>query len=43
MTNGERKLLTRGMAAGAIIGVALGLIIALFIAMRPELFAALVR
>jgi hypothetical protein len=43
MTNGEQKVLWRGVAAGAITGVTLGLIIALFIAMKPELFAPLVR
>lgn len=36
-------LLTRGVAAGALMGVAIGLIIALFIAAKPELFAALLR
>jgi hypothetical protein len=39
MTNGELK----GLAAGTILGLALGLMIALCIAMKPELFAALVR
>ena len=43
MTNGERKLLAHGVAAGAIMGLAFGLITALFIAMRPEVLAALVR
>jgi hypothetical protein len=33
----------RGIAAGTIMGLAIGGIIALFIAVRPELFAALVR
>jgi len=39
MTNRERKILWRGVAAGTIVGLALGLIIALFIAMKPELLA----
>jgi tetrahydromethanopterin S-methyltransferase subunit F len=43
MTNGEQKMLWRGVAAGTVMGVAIGLIIALFIVMKPELFAALVR
>jgi tetrahydromethanopterin S-methyltransferase subunit F len=43
MTNGEQKLLWRGVAAGTIVGLALGLMIALFIAMKPELFAGLIR
>ena len=43
MTNGERKVLTRGLAAGTILGLAIGLMIALFIAMKPELFAGLIR
>ena len=41
MTNGERKVLVRGVAAGTILGLALGGIIALAIAIRPELLAAL--
>ena len=43
MTNGEQKMLWRGVAAGTIVGLALGLMIALFIAMKPELFAGLIR
>jgi hypothetical protein len=39
MTNGEQKMLARGVAAGTLIGVAIGLMIALAIAMKPELFA----
>lgn len=39
MTNAEQRVLTRGVAAGALMGVAIGLIIALFIVTRPELFA----
>jgi hypothetical protein len=42
MTSSEKKLLWRGVAAGTIMGLALGLIIALFIAIRPELFRALI-
>jgi hypothetical protein len=43
MTNGEQKVLWRGVAAGTIVGLALGLMISLFIAMKPELFAGLIR
>lgn len=43
MTSGEQKMLMRGVAGGTILGLALGLIIALFIAMKPELFAGLIR
>jgi hypothetical protein len=43
MTNGEQKVLWRGVAAGTIVGLALGLSLALFIAMKPELFAELIR
>jgi hypothetical protein len=43
MTDGEKKVLRRGMAAGTIVGLVLGLTIALFIAMKPELFAGLIR
>jgi hypothetical protein len=42
MTNGEQRMLVRGVAAGAMIGLAIGGIIALFIAMKPELFAGLI-
>jgi tetrahydromethanopterin S-methyltransferase subunit F len=41
MTHGEQKLLWRGVAAGTIIGIAIGGMIALVIAMKPELFAGL--
>jgi tetrahydromethanopterin S-methyltransferase subunit F len=41
MTNGEQQVLWRGVAAGTIIGLAIGGIIALVIAMKPELFAGL--
>jgi formate/nitrite transporter FocA (FNT family) len=45
MTNSEQKVLWRGVAAGMLVGLATGLMIALFIviATKPELFAALVR
>jgi hypothetical protein len=43
MTNGEQKVLWRGVAAGTIVGLAIGIMIALFIAMKPELFAGLIR
>jgi len=41
MTNAEQKMLKRGVAAGTLMGLALGGIIALFIALRPDFFAAL--
>ncbi len=37
MTNGEQKVLWRGVAAGTLIGLAIGGLIALFIAMKPAL------
>jgi hypothetical protein len=43
MTNSEQKVLWRGVAAGMLVGLATGLMIALFIAIKPDLFAALVR
>jgi tetrahydromethanopterin S-methyltransferase subunit F len=43
MSIGEQKLLWRGVAAGAIAGLAIGLMLALFIAVRPEPFATLIR
>jgi tetrahydromethanopterin S-methyltransferase subunit F len=43
MTSGEQKALRRGVAAGTIIGLAIGGMIALVIAMKPELFAGLIR
>jgi hypothetical protein len=42
MTTSEQKVLVRGVAAGTIIGLAAGLMIALFIAIRPDLFRALI-
>jgi tetrahydromethanopterin S-methyltransferase subunit F len=43
MTNGEGKMLWRGVAAGTLMGLAIGLMLALVIAMKPELFARLVQ
>jgi len=43
VTNGEQKVLVRGVAAGTIMGVAIGLILALFIVMKPAFFAGLIR
>ena len=43
MTDGEQKALWRGVAAGTIMGLALGLMIALFVAMKPERFAGLIQ
>lgn len=41
MTSGEQTLVTRGVAAGVLVGLAIGGMIALVIAMKPEFFAAL--
>jgi len=43
MTNGEQKILWRGVAAGTMVGLAVGLMIALVIAMRPDLVAGLIQ
>jgi hypothetical protein len=43
MTNGEQKMLWRGVAAGMIVGLALGLMVAVFIAMKPQLFVGLIQ
>jgi hypothetical protein len=43
MTNREQKVLWRGVAAGTLLGLGIGGMIALFIAMRPEIFAAFIR
>jgi hypothetical protein len=43
MTKGEQKVLWYGVAAGTMIGVAIGFLIALFIAVKPGLFAGLIR
>jgi len=43
MTSGEKKMLARGIVAGTFIGLAIGGMIALVIAMKPELFAGLIQ
>jgi hypothetical protein len=43
MTKSEQKVLWRGVAAGTLIGLAIGGIIALFIAMKPQFFAGLIH
>jgi hypothetical protein len=43
MTNGEQRVLWRGVAAGTLMGLAIGGIIALCIAMKPEYFAGLIQ
>jgi tetrahydromethanopterin S-methyltransferase subunit F len=43
MTKGEQKVLWRGVAAGTLLGLAIGGMIALVIAMTPELFARLIQ
>jgi tetrahydromethanopterin S-methyltransferase subunit F len=43
MTDGEQKVLVRGVAAGTIVGVAIGLMLALVIAMKPDFFARLIQ
>jgi hypothetical protein len=43
MTSGEQKMLWRGVAAGTVMGLAIGGMIALIIAMKPELFAGLIQ
>ena len=43
MTNGEQKVLWRGVAAGTMMGLTIGLLVALFIAMKPVLFAGLIQ
>lgn len=43
MTDAEHKVLVRGVAAGTIVGFAIGLLVALFIAMKPEFFARLIQ
>ena len=42
MTQTEQKAHKRGVAAGLITGPAIGLILALFIALKPAFFAALI-
>jgi hypothetical protein len=41
MTDRDHKMLRRGVAAGTLIGLGLGGIIALVIAMKPGLFSGL--
>ena len=43
MTKSERKILYRGLAAGTLLGMGIGGIIALLILMRPDFFAAIFR
>ena len=43
MTASEQKVLWRGVGAGTLIGLAIGGMIALVIAMKPEVFALLIR
>lgn len=43
MTAGEQKMLNRGVAVGMLMGLALSLMIARAMAMRPDFFAALLR
>jgi hypothetical protein len=43
MTNGEQKVLWRGVAAGTLVGLVLGVMIALFIAMKPHVFAGMIQ
>jgi hypothetical protein len=43
MTNGEQRVLWRGVAAGTIVGLAVGLMIALVVATKPGLFAGLMH
>ena len=42
MTTSEQKVLWRGVAAGTLVGLAVGGLMALVIAIRPELFSALI-
>jgi hypothetical protein len=43
MTVGEQRVFVRGVAAGTLLGLASGLMLALFIAMKPQLFAVLIH
>ena len=43
MTTREQKVLMRGVAAGTILGLAIGGMIALVIVLKPELFAGLIQ
>jgi hypothetical protein len=43
MTQGEQKMLWRGVAAGTITGVVIGLMLALVIQLEPDFFARLIQ
>lgn len=43
MTTGENKMLWRGVTAGTLIGLVIGGMLALCIAMKPEFFARLLQ
>ena len=43
MTHGEQKMLRSGIAAGTLIGLAIGGMVAIIIASRPEIFSSLVQ
>jgi tetrahydromethanopterin S-methyltransferase subunit F len=43
MTTSEQKVLWRGVGAGTLVGLAIGGMIALVIAMKPELLARLIQ
>jgi len=43
MTNGEQKMFWGGVTGGTLMGLAIGGMIAMVIAMKPELFAGLIQ
>jgi hypothetical protein len=43
MTNGDPKVLWRGVAAGTLVGLAIGGVIALVIAMKSQFFVGLIQ
>lgn len=43
MTENEQKYLKRGLIGGAIMGLALGGIVLLFIALNPDVFSPLIQ
>ena len=43
MTTSKQMVLWRGVTAGTLLGLAIGGMIALVIAMKPELFAGLIQ
>ena len=43
MTTSQQTVFWRGVAAGTLLGLAIGGMIALVIAMKPELFAGLIQ